>query len=114
MGHKVYVGGRPGGPASNDARVLVLEDGAPRPLALRSDLRTYSPQGFEWAYGSNGPAQLALAILADVTGDDAYALRHHHWFKLEVISTLPPTGWKLTERQIMAWTEEHHPLSRRG
>jgi hypothetical protein len=40
------------------------------PLNLRLDLRNHSPSGFEWGYGGSGPAQLALALLADCLGDD--------------------------------------------
>lgn len=94
MGSKVYVGARTG-PDSKRPSVSVLEDGEPRPLPMRLDLREHSADGLEWAYGNRGPAQLALAILADLTGSDQYAVRHHHWFKLEIIATLPWEGWKL-------------------
>ncbi|MCI0438731.1 MAG: DUF6166 domain-containing protein [Chloroflexi bacterium] len=108
---KVYMGvRRRSGPGSAKTSVSVVEGGEARPLPLRLDLKEYAPGGFEWGYGNNGPAQLALAILADVTGSDDYALRYHHWFKLDVISRLPFGDWKLTEREIMAWIDEHHPL----
>jgi hypothetical protein len=29
-----------------------------------------SPTGFGWGYGGSGPAQLALALLADSLGDN--------------------------------------------
>jgi hypothetical protein len=35
------------------------------PLPLRCDLVNHSPTGFSWGYAGSGPAQLALAILAD-------------------------------------------------
>jgi len=41
-----------------------------RPLNPRLDLWNHSPTGFEWGYGGSGPAQLALALLADHFGDD--------------------------------------------
>lgn len=41
--------------------VLVNEDD----LAPRLDLVNHSPAGLNWGYGGSGPAQLALAILAD-------------------------------------------------
>ncbi|HXR05085.1 MAG TPA: DUF6166 domain-containing protein [Verrucomicrobiae bacterium] len=48
------------------------------PLNPRLDLYNHSPTGFEWGYGGSGPAQLALAILADHLGnaDEAMSL----WF----------------------------------
>lgn len=35
------------------------------PLNPRLDLRNHSPTGFAWGYNGSGPAQLALALLAD-------------------------------------------------
>ena len=40
------------------------------PLDPRPDLRNHSPTGFEWGYGGSGPAELALALLADHFDDD--------------------------------------------
>ena len=112
--NKVYVGFRPGGPDSNEVNVSVVEDGDARELDGRLDLKSHSPSGFRWGSSGTGAAQLALAILADATGSDDYAARHHHWFKLEVVSVLPREAWKLTGGEVMAWTERHHPLGPRG
>ncbi|MBV8269982.1 MAG: hypothetical protein JO252_26975 [Planctomycetaceae bacterium] len=60
-----YVGRRVGGAAQV---VRETEDGRQSPLPLRTDLRKHSPTGFEWGYEDSGPAQLALAILADAVG----------------------------------------------
>lgn len=46
-----------------DRTVLVLVNG--EPLDPRNDLMNHSPDGFEYGYGGSGPAQLALALLAD-------------------------------------------------
>jgi hypothetical protein len=64
-----------------------------KPLNLRLDLANHSPTGFEWGYGGSGPAQLALAMLADVIGDDEVALRLHQKFKWKVISRLSDEHW---------------------
>ena len=50
---------------------IVTVDG--RRLNPRLDLWNHSPTGFEWGYGGSGPAQLALAILADHLGNDEQA-----------------------------------------
>ena len=71
-----------------------------RPLNPRLDLWNHSPTGFEWGYGGSGPAQLALALLADHFGDDQRAVELHHYFKWEVVAKLPKRGWTLTSRQI--------------
>src|SRR5437867_3890573 len=70
-----------------------------RPLNPRLDLRNHSPSGFEWGYGGSGPAQLALAILADCVGD-VPALCHYQKFKGNVIALLPYKGWTITDDQV--------------
>lgn len=66
-----------------------------KPLPLRLDLWNHSPTGFEFGYGGSGPAQLALAILADCCGDEL-ALVFHQAFKWAVIARLPGPGASLT------------------
>lgn len=56
---RVYEGFR-----DEDGNVLVRVDGG-EILDPRLDLMNHSPSGFEYGYGGSGPAQLALAILAD-------------------------------------------------
>ncbi len=70
------------------------------PLDPRLDLRNHSPTEFEWGYSGSGPAQLALAILADHLGDDEQALNLYQQFKWAVIAGLPKHGWILTGRDI--------------
>jgi hypothetical protein len=45
-----------------------LDDGKTYPLPLYAQIRNHSPSGFEFGYNGSGPAQLALAILADLFG----------------------------------------------
>lgn len=71
-----------------------------RPLNPRLDLWNHSPTGFEWGYGGSGPAQLALALLAEHLGDDDQATSLHQDFKFQVVANLPHGGWTLTSEQI--------------
>lgn len=71
-----------------------------RPLDPRLDLWSHSPTGFEWGYGGSGPAQLALAILADYLADDEEALALYQQFKWALVAKLPKHAWRLTSRQI--------------
>ena len=72
-----------------------------RPLNPRLDLYNHSPTGFEWGYCGSGPAQLALAILADHLGDDRQALDVYQRFKWAVIVELPRNrSWTLTGQVI--------------
>ena len=80
--------------------VIVTVDS--RRLNPRLDLWNHSPTGFEWGYCGSGPAQLALAILADHFFDEDQALNFYQRFKWAVIAELPHRGWILTSDQIDA------------
>lgn len=77
---------------------IVTVDG--RPLDPRLDLWNHSPNGFEWGYAGSGPAQLALALLADYFGDDDRALATYQNFKFAVVATLNHVRWRLTGAEI--------------
>jgi|SRR5579859_1133707 len=90
--HKRYEGTRSGG------TVFVTVNGCE--LDPRLDLHNHSPNGFEWGYGGSGPAQLALALVADHLGDSGRALALYQDFKREVVATLPHDGWTLVTGDI--------------
>jgi hypothetical protein len=89
---KTYIGRREG------YAVIVTVNS--RSLNPRLDLFNHSPTGFEWGYCGSGPAQLALAILADYLGEDESALNLHQRFKWSVIAELPRKAWTLTSSEI--------------
>ncbi|MGH8022232.1 MAG: DUF6166 domain-containing protein [Limisphaerales bacterium] len=89
---KTYEGRR------DESGVVVSVDG--QQLVERYDLRNHSPTGFEWGYGGSGPAQLALALLADHLGNDQEALHLYQEFKFRVVAGLPREWWKLTSQDI--------------
>jgi hypothetical protein len=72
-----------------------------RQLKKRLDLRNHSPDGFNWGYGGSGPAQLALAILAQEFGDEK-AQRHYQLFKREVIAGLG-NQWSMSSYYLDEW-----------
>jgi hypothetical protein len=78
------------------------EDGTSRDLPLRLDLRKHSPSGAEWGYGGSGPAQLVLALAADVLGDDEAAQDMYQQLKVKLVGRLPHDGWSLSEEQLRA------------
>lgn len=65
-------------------------------------LRNHSPDGFNWSYAGSGPAQLALAILFDVTGDAEIALSNYQDFKRQFVEHFEDE-WALTEDDIRHW-----------
>ena len=90
---KLYRGGR-----SLDGAVVTVDG---RMLAPRHDLKRLSSTGFEWTYEGAGPAQLALALLADHLGDDAQALTLYEQFMREVVAELD-NSWELSSADIDA------------
>ena len=90
---KLYRGGR-----SLEGAVVTVDG---KPLAARHDLRHLSATGFEWTYEGVGPAQLALALLADHLGDDARALALYERFMRQVVAELD-NSWELTSADLDA------------
>ena len=56
-------------------------------------IANHSPTGFAWGYGGSGPAQLALAILLELT-DKQTALSNYQRFKWKEIATLPQANFE--------------------
>jgi hypothetical protein len=75
-------------------------------LNPRWDLRNHSPDGFNWGYGGSGPAQLALAIVAAVLGDDALALELYQSYKHHLIAGISVDNWRLPASEVLAWCED--------
>jgi hypothetical protein len=95
----VYRGHRFGG------RCVVTRDG--RKIDPRLDLLNHSPTGFEWGYGGSGPAQTALAILADyLVNNEQLAIGLHQKFKWDFIANAAHKGFTITEREIRGWLFE--------
>jgi len=87
------------GTRRSDGTTLVSVNG--RTLDPRPDFRSQQVTTFDWGYaGRGGPAQLALAILADHFDDDERARRHYDKFMRRVIGRLPEKTWVLTGAEI--------------
>ena len=80
--------------------VTVTSDGVSSALNPRLDLRNHSPTGLEWGYGGSGPAQLALAILADHLSDPALAQNLYQDFKFNVVARLTSDQWLLSSNDV--------------
>lgn len=66
-------------------------------------LYNHSPDGFAWGYNGSGPAQLALALLLDITGDSKLSLTHYQQFKRDVVSMFYKDKFEITSKQIVNW-----------
>jgi len=75
-------------------------------LDPRYDLAMHSPTGFEWGYGGSGPAQLALALLADATSDDARAVALYQRFKEVYVAPLVRNApWSISDADVRKLVE---------
>ena len=100
---KTYIGIPARESLSGQPVVTVCDGQKCQALPLRLDLFNHSPTGFSWGYGGSGPAQLALALLADALDDDDRAIRLHHAFKFKVVAAWPEgERWWITAAQIAA------------
>lgn len=91
----------------NDSDAPDDSESAIRTLRRRDDLMNHSPTGFEWGYEGSGPAQLALALLAHHTQDDAKAVSLHQAFKRDIVGNFARSGWNLAASEIDAWLTKH-------
>jgi hypothetical protein len=101
-----YVGTRQGAGARVER---VHSCGSITPLDPRHDLHNHSPTGFNWGYGGSGPSQLALALLADVFGDEI-AESIYHDYKWSVIALIEADTWETTPDEIRRWRAERAAL----
>ena len=66
--------------------------------------RNHSPSGFNWGYTGSGPAQLALALLLDATGDEKLSLRHYQDFKFQIVANWGD-DWIIAKQEILDWLD---------
>lgn len=98
-GYPVYVGVENG-----NGYPIGLEVLSP---AASQEIVNHSPNGFNWGYGGSGPAQCALGILLDITGDKAVATRWYQTFKSEVIAHIPTDKkMQMSETKVHEWLKE--------
>jgi len=90
----------------------VLKDGIPLDPKPSQRLNNHSPDGFNWGYSGSGPAQLALALLLDVTNDPIRATGFYQLFKFDIIAHLPMAGWMMEGKAILAWLQDREARER--
>jgi hypothetical protein len=97
---RLYKGARRG---EYGTEVLVCDEdgGLWRKLNPKNDLVNHSPDGFEWGYGGSGPAQLAIALLADALNSDEIALKYYQKFKQQVVANIKKDVWSMTGLEVL-------------
>ena len=105
MGRKSYLGAI----TPHGIQARIREGISEEILDLRLTLIKRDPA--EWMEPNLGPEQLALAILADATGDDNYATLRYKKFSEEVTLQFPMgDSWQITASEVLGWVKAN-PLT---
>ena len=80
-------------------RVLLL------PLKPSIQIAEYSPEGFNWGYEGSGPAQLALGILYEVTGNAELSRSYYQLFKWDHVSQWDE-HFEMRESEVLEWLRD--------
>jgi hypothetical protein len=116
---KTYKGrrldGSPGRPGFLPVIVHHVRDGRRTcySLPLRLDLYNQTPSAWECGYSGIGPAQLALALLADYfgPGQEKIVLELFQLYKVEVVAALPKASASQVDTDdIEHWLAHHDTL----
>lgn len=100
---KRYVGTRTAG----QEWAVTVEDSTVGKAVALAHIDRHSPGGFSWGYAGSGPADLALAILADHLGWEPPE-EIYQQFKDEVIAALPQYAeWRFDSMQVALWLARH-------
>ncbi len=83
------------------------EDPVEYSLPERQDLSRHSPSGMAWGYPGSGSAQLATALLADLTGDGEYAVKRHQELKRDIIARILNDLWTIHGEDLAGWVRDH-------
>jgi len=75
------------------------------PLRPRNDLRCYGNGGFDWGIRDSGCANLSLALLSDLVGDDERILKTFMWFAGEVLATIRVDRWAFPAETFRFYAE---------
>ena len=98
---KLTIEGTPG-----EGKVYVIDQGNLhiRPLSpTRSlEVRRFT-NGFSWGYGGEGPSQLALALLLEISDNESLCEELCLQFMLEVIANIRDTCWAIHADSIREW-----------
>ena len=73
-------------------------------LSLEKNLKIvdHSPDGFQWGYSGSGPAQLAAAILYEITDDVELSRAYYELFKHDHVSQWEDT-FEISEFEVRIW-----------
>lgn len=60
------------------------------------NIYSHSQEGYDWGHTGDGTAQLALAILLELTANKKISIILHHLFKTDFLSNLSKSDFEIT------------------
>jgi hypothetical protein len=84
-----------------DGRRVVLYGG--QALPPRRDLVDYGATEFDWGYSGPAVAQLAVAMLAAVLGDDVAAVALHQEYAERMLTAVQVAQWNIPALELVDW-----------
>ena len=79
-----------------------------QPLSpLRSQNVERFSDGFAWGYSGDGPSQLALALLLEVTNDEKLSVELCLSFREHLIEGITENCWAITADLIQGWIDHY-------
>ena len=77
-------------------------------LSLRksSQVVDHNPTGFQWGYGGSGPAQLAAAILYEITDNPELTRTYYQLFKFDHVAKWDGVTFEISEDEVRTWLQE--------
>ena len=76
-------------------------------LSLEKSLQVvdHSPDGFQWGYSGSGPAQLAAAILYEITDDPDLTRTYYQLFKFDHVAKWEGLIFEISEDEVRNWLQ---------
>ena len=87
--------------------VQVDNNGYVTRLSVRKSLQVVSHSGdFAWGHSGSRPAQLAAAILYEVTKDKETARQYYQLFKFDTVANWTGMTFEITETEVLEWLQQ--------
>ena len=76
-------------------------------LSLEKSLKIadHSPDGFQWGYSGSGPAQLAAAILYEITDNPELTRTYYQLFKFDHVAKWEGLTFEISEDEVRSWLQ---------
>ena len=94
------------GKKTPDGCIVELDnEGYTTQLSLEKSLQVvdHSPDGYQCGYSGSGTAQLAAAILNEITDDPEIAREYYQMFKFDHVANWEGLIFEISEDEVLTW-----------